>query len=305
MKTTINIIFCGLLSTFMIPGIAKAQEKKEPSKLRLGNVLVRDNYSGELLPGAKVSVWNATKDTLLLAQLDIREINGKFNNFDGWVPLRGQYVLRAEMEGYVPAEFPLKVKTSEFGKPMKYWEVKRPITLNRVMKTRTLGEASVTASRIMMVTKGDTTIYYADAFNLPEGSMLDALISRIPGAKIDRDGRITIDGQFYPQIMVNGRKFFDGNPQVALHNLPSYTVHTVKTYPLLSKERELRGDTTDLPMVLDVRLKRQYMRTGCRTMKWAVAARPAAGEMPCGWPDCLPCATPSSRVWLSMAVRTT
>ena len=260
MKTTINIIFCSLLSTFMIPGIAKAQEKKEPSKLRLSNVLVRDNYSGELLPGAKVSVWNATKDTLLLAQLDIREINGNFSNFDGWVPLRGQYVLRAEMEGYVPAEFPLKVKTSEFGKPMKYWEVKRPITLNRVMKTRTLGEASVTASRIMMVTKGDTTIYYADAFNLPEGSMLDALISRIPGAKIDCNGRITIDGQFYPQIMVNGRKFFDGNPQVALHNLPSYTVHTVKTYPFLSKNRELSGDTTNLPMVLDVRLKRQYMR---------------------------------------------
>lgn len=46
-----------------------------------------------------------------------------------------------------------------------------------------------------MVLNGDTIIYNADAFNLPEGSMLDALVSRLPGATLTRDGQIFVRGK--------------------------------------------------------------------------------------------------------------
>lgn len=50
---------------------------------------------------------------------------------------------------------------------------------------RTLREATVTATKVMMVMKGDTIVYNADAFELAEGSMLDQLISRLPGVKLN------------------------------------------------------------------------------------------------------------------------
>ena len=48
---------------------------------------------------------------------------------------------------------------------------RKPIT-----RTIKLGEATITATKIKFYHKGDTLIYNADAFNLAEGSMLDALV---------------------------------------------------------------------------------------------------------------------------------
>lgn len=86
-----------------------------------------------------------------------------------------------------------------------------------------LGEATVTASKIRMVVKGDTLVYNADAFQLSEGSMLDGLIKRLPGFEL-RDGQITVNGQYVSSLLVNGEDFFRGDPRVALENLPAYAM---------------------------------------------------------------------------------
>lgn len=86
-----------------------------------------------------------------------------------------------------------------------------------------LGEATVTASKIRMVVKGDTLVYNADAFQLSEGSMLDGLIKRLPGFEL-RDGQITVNGQYVSSLLVSGEDFFRGNPRVALENLPAYAM---------------------------------------------------------------------------------
>lgn len=81
-----------------------------------------------------------------------------------------------------------------------------------------------------MVMKGDTIVYNADAFNLAEGSMLDALISRLPNTTLTKDGEIYVNGKYVQSLLVNGQEFFAGNPKLALENLPSYTVNKVKVY---------------------------------------------------------------------------
>lgn len=86
-----------------------------------------------------------------------------------------------------------------------------------------LGEATVTASKIRMVVKGDTLVYNADAFQLSEGSMLDGLIKRLPGFEL-RDGQITVNGQYVSSLLVNGEDFFRGDPRVALENLSAYAM---------------------------------------------------------------------------------
>ncbi len=42
---------------------------------------------------------------------------------------------------------------------------------------------------------GDTLVYDASAFNLPEGSMLDDLIRQLPGAELRENGEILVNGR--------------------------------------------------------------------------------------------------------------
>ena len=108
-----------------------------------------------------------------------------------------------------------------------------------------LGEAQVNASRILMVMKGDTIEYNAAAFRMHEGSMLDNLVRALPGVNLDDNGRITVNGEFVKSLLVNGRDFFDGDPKIALRNLPAYTVNKVKVYRK-SDKRKYRGDDAPL-----------------------------------------------------------
>ncbi|MDE6535904.1 MAG: outer membrane beta-barrel family protein [Muribaculaceae bacterium] len=132
-------------------------------------------------------------------------------------------------------------------------------------KSLRLNEVTVTATKVKMFYNGDTLVYNADAFNLPDGSMLDALIRALPGATLSRGGHITINGEPVRELLVNGKKFFNGDPIVALENLPHYTIKDVKVYKkapdeiAYSRKVEERDKTKD-PLVLDVNLKREFMK---------------------------------------------
>ena len=111
--------------------------------------------------------------------------------------------------------------------------------------SKTLREATVQATRIKMVSRGDTIVYDAAAFELAEGSMLDALVAQLPGAEL-KDGQIKVNGKFIESLMVNGEDFFAGNPKVALENLPAYTVKNIKVYDRAANDDYLRGKPTGL-----------------------------------------------------------
>ena len=126
-----------------------------------------------------------------------------------------------------------------------------------------LGEATVKASRIMMVMKGDTLVYNAAAFQLSEGSMLDQLVRQLPGVELRDGGRIYVNGRYAESLLVNGRDFFAGDPKVALDNLPAYTVDRVKVYEKAADDAYLDHPKDTLrdkrkPLVVDVQLKREY-----------------------------------------------
>ena len=135
-----------------------------------------------------------------------------------------------------------------------------PIMLKRA--PRTLHEATVTATKVMMVMKGDTIVYNADAFELAEGSMLDQLKSRLPGVKLNAGGVITVNGNRVSNLLIDGKDFFNGDANVALENLPAYMVKNVKSYQKAPDNAYLtRKDNkphADDPWVIDVTLKKEY-----------------------------------------------
>ncbi|MDE5608198.1 MAG: outer membrane beta-barrel protein [Muribaculaceae bacterium] len=122
-----------------------------------------------------------------------------------------------------------------------------------------LKEVTVTTSKIKFYNKGDTIVYNADAFLLAEGSMLDALISQLPGVELTDNGQIKVNGEFVESLLLNGKEFFDGNNNLMLENIAAYTVKDIQVYEGESRDarRMIRPDARKV-LTMDVRLKREY-----------------------------------------------
>lgn len=172
-------------------------------------------------------------------------------------------LLRINQPGYKPKAIPLKIghgtpKRIELNEPI--WMVSDTSALTAEM-VRELKEVSVVGTRIKMVVRGDTLVYDAAAFQLSEGSMLDALVSQLPGVALDNQGRITVNGKFVSSLLVDGKDFFSGDPNIALKNLPAYIVKNIKVYNRQKEfNRKSPGMQTEEDIVMDVRLKKQYQQ---------------------------------------------
>lgn len=173
------------------------------------------------------------------------------------VPFRsGEYILRLTNPQYITTTKRFKIKVRKNEDSYTIGEVKMR---RKPMSSKTLGGVTITATKIKFYNKGDTLVYNADAFNLAEGSMLDALVEQLPGVELKRDGRIFLNGKQVESVLLNGKDFFKGDNTLLLDNLPAYTVKAVKFYDKRSERSEaLQMDLNDSRFVMDVNLKREY-----------------------------------------------
>lgn len=129
----------------------------------------------------------------------------------------------------------------------------------KVKNEYTLNEVVVRPTKIKMVQHGDTIVYDATAFDLPQGSMLDDLVRELPGAELKHNGEIFVNGKKVDYLMLNSREFFRGNNQVMLRNLPYYTVKDIKVYNRTTDLSSFLGrEAESKEYVMDVQLKREY-----------------------------------------------
>ena len=228
-----------------------------------------DAQTEKRLGNAKLTVINPVDGTIHGEGLD--SYYGPKPNKENWFLLRFwtegsdslNLLLRINQPGYKPKAIPLKVSRSsarriELNEPI--WMVSDTSALTAEM-VRELKEVTVVGTRIKMVVRGDTLVYDAAAFQLSEGSMLDALVSQLPGVALDNRGRITVNGKFVSSLLVDGKDFFSGDPNIALKNLPAYIVKNIKVY---NRQEELNrrrsGMQTEEDLVMDVILKKQYQQ---------------------------------------------
>ena len=125
-------------------------------------------------------------------------------------------------------------------------------------KAKMLDEVVVTASVVEFVHKGDTIQYNADAFELAEGSMLSALIKRLPGAELRDNGQIFVNGRFVDKLLLDGKDFFQNDKLVLLQNLPAYTVKNIKVYEQTLPQQLARKGNSQPDLVMDVKLKKDF-----------------------------------------------
>ena len=136
-----------------------------------------------------------------------------------------KYLLRGRLEGYEDGYLPLAIDAGNEGAIM----LDEPLTL-RKSRDIELNEVVVKATKVKMYYKGDTIVYDATAFKLPDGSMLDDLIHQMPGVTINDDGQIFVNGRMVEELQLGSRTFMRGNKKVLMENLPYFTVKDIKVY---------------------------------------------------------------------------
>ncbi len=219
---------------------------------------VEDGFLERPLPHAKVSILRADSSVVVDSAQIVVFFKGDMNPFRAQFnadvsAAEKEYLVRSSMEGYddvwqrvaIPHPLPEQVEV--------------PTLKMRKSSAKTMRELTVTATKIKMFWRGDTLVYDATAFRLPEGSMLDDLIRQLPGVTMNADGEIFVNGRKVDELLLGSRSFFGGNKKVLLENLPYYTVKNLKVYEKQTdKSMALGYDVEPRRYVMDVNLKDEY-----------------------------------------------
>ena len=206
--------------------------------------LVMDGAQEEPLPGASV---------ILLQPKDSVQQAGASSDQEGRFKLppvkAGSYILRVSFMGFKTYFRNITLPKSE-----------RSLSLGTITlqeDSKMLKEAEVTAMLAQVEMKADTFIYNADAYRLPEGAMLEELVKKLPGAEIDDDGTIKINGKTVSKIMVDGKEYFQNDTKMAMKNLPSKLIKKLKSYDRKSDYSRITGiDDGEEETVLDLSVKK-------------------------------------------------
>ncbi|MDE6032722.1 MAG: hypothetical protein K2G15_02040, partial [Muribaculaceae bacterium] len=247
--------------------LAVAAQAADPGFILRGYVM-RNDSAGDRVPLDSVMLsLNAVNDTAavrfkMLEGDDAEKMNASNGAFRAMVYAPpGKYLLTLEREGY---DIELKDVDRKFKDQTTVWV---GTIMMKPERRHELKEVEVVTTAIKVVMKGDTIVYNADAFNLAEGSMLDALVKQLPGAEL-KDGVIKVNGRAISSLMLNGKDFFKEDPSVALENLPAYAVKNVKVYDkageddyLTKASQTLDRDENSENLVMDIVLKKEYSTT--------------------------------------------
>ena len=201
-------------------------------------------------------VDNKSKEGIMQATLQLLRTDSTFvqgvlsdeeGNFTMPVDSAGTYILKITSVGYTPIAKRLTVtegKEADLG------------TVNMSGDAILLKGVTATGMASKVVVKEDTFVYNSAAYRVPEGSVVEELVRKLPGAQVDDDGKITINGKQVKKILVDGKEFMTGDTQTALKNLPTSIVNQIKAYDERSDLARITGiDDGEEQTVLDFGLK--------------------------------------------------
>lgn len=189
--------------------------------------------------------------TVQLLKTDSTYVGGAITDEKGLfritAPASGKYLLKISNVGYQTT-----VKRVEISHAKDLDMGKIVVGADAVM----LKGAVVTAQAQKVVLKEDTFVYNSAAFRTPEGSTIEELVKRLPGAEVDDNGTIKINGKEVKKILVDGKEFMVGDTKTALKNLPTSIVDKIKAYDERSDLSRVTGiDDGEEQTVLDFGIK--------------------------------------------------
>jgi hypothetical protein len=236
-----------ILALWML-AMVSIQAQPEPDDRRLtirGQLLDADLK--EPMVQATIQLFQASDSTFAGGT-----VSNEKGNFYLEAPSAGTYKLRISSVGYQTIERELTLRRHE-----------NQDLGNLLMESESvmLQEAVVTGRAAQVIVRKDTIVYNPEAFRTPEGSPIEELIKRIPGAEVDEDGNITINGKEVKKILLDGKEFMLGDVETALKNIPVNIIQNMKFYDQQSDQARITGiEDGEKETVLDFSIKKGMNR---------------------------------------------
>ncbi len=208
---------------------------------------IQDADLKEPLALASVQLFRSKDSTFVGGS--VTDLHG---NFSVEAPTNGIYRLRISSVGFQTIEREVTLRRNQ-GQILG--------TLLMVADAVALKETVVTGRAAQVVVRKDTLVYNPEAYRTPEGSPIEELIKRMPGAEVDEDGNITVNGKKIEKILLDGKEFMLGDVETALKNLPVSIIQSVKFYDQQSDQARITGiEDGNKQTVLDFTVKKGMNR---------------------------------------------
>src|ERR1700743_777817 len=204
---------------------------------------ISDSVEHIKLERSAVSVLQA-KDSIL--------VKFCFTNADGGFALnslsKGKYILLVSCPDYADyvEQFSLDSanQAHDFGK------------ISLQLRSRLLKEVIVKGTASQMKIKGDTTEFNAKAFVIQPNAKVEDLLKQLPGITVDKDGKITAEGQTVSKVLVDGEEFFGDDPTLVTPNIRADMVDKVQLYDKKSDQATFTGIDDGVKIkTLNIKLK--------------------------------------------------
>ena len=234
------------LSLLLVSLGTQAQPEPEDRKLAIRGQLLDAEFK-EPMVQATIQLFTASDSTFVGGT-----VTNERGNFYVLAPRSGTYRLKISSVGYQTIEREITLRRNE----------SQDIG-NLLMESESimLQEAVITGRAAQVIVKKDTLVYNPEAFRTPEGSPIEELIKRIPGAEVDEDGNITVNGKQVKKILLDGKEFMLGDVETALKNIPVNIIQNMKFYDQQSDQSRITGiDDGEKETVLDFSIKKGMNR---------------------------------------------
>ena len=104
---------------------------------------------------------------------------------------------------------------------------------------------------------GDTIIYNADSFKTGTEQKLEDILKKLPGVQVNEDGEIEVEGRKVSQLLVEGKKFFEGDTKIGSKNIPSDAVDKVQVLRNFNEVSQLKGlENNEENIAINIKLKK-------------------------------------------------
>jgi len=125
-----------------------------------------------------------------------------------------------------------------------------------VLKSKLLETVVVNGSKGSVRIKGDTTEFNADSFRTEAGASVEDLLKKLPGIQVDKNGKITAQGETVKKVLVDGEEFFGDDPTLVTQNLHADMVDKVQVYDKKSDQATFTGiDDGQREKTINLKLK--------------------------------------------------
>jgi len=226
-----SIVF--LIALYLFPQMFFCQSAGIKGKLA-------DSSSTQKPANAVIAILNQKDSTLVTFSRSDKNGNFQISNLDS-----GHYVVLITYPKY--GDFVDHIEL----RPNENMDLK---TVYLTQKAKLLQE--IVIKQAAMRLKGDTTEYNADSYEVKPNATVEDLLKQLPGIQVDKDGKITAQGQQVQKVLVDGDEFFSDDPTVATRNLRADAVSKVQVFDKKSDQAEFTGiDDGNTTKTLNLKLK--------------------------------------------------